>query len=108
MVYESAPKTGSYPPLILESVLCTNSSLFGFKTANEYREFRNYLNLLKSGLNAGFTFLLYKPVTTALRKAGYISGSQNMQGRKPVGLWMLSGVIVITCILLILSLNGIL
>ncbi len=65
-------------------------------------------NLLKSGLNAGFTFLLYKPVTTALHKAGYISGSQNMQGRKQVGLWMLSGVIVITCILLILSLNGIL
>ncbi len=64
-------------------------------------------NLLKAGLNAGFTFLLYKPVTTALRKAGYISGPQNVQGRKPVGLWLLSGVIVITCILLILSLNGI-
>lgn len=64
-------------------------------------------NLLKAGLNAGFTFLLYKPVTTALRKAGYISGPQNMQGRKPVGLWLLSGAIVITCILLILSLNGI-
>jgi len=64
-------------------------------------------NLLKSGLNAGFTFLLYKPVTTALRKAGYISGPQNVHGRKPVGLWLLSGVIVITCILLILSLNGI-
>ena len=29
-------------------------------------------NLLKAGLNAGFTFLLYKPVTMALRKApGY-------------------------------------
>ncbi len=64
-------------------------------------------NLLKAGLNAGFTFLLYKPVTTVLRKAGYISGSQNVQGRKPVGLWLLSEVIVITCILLILSLNGI-
>ena len=64
-------------------------------------------NLLKAGLNAGFTFLLYKPVTTALRKAGYISGPQNVQGRKPVGLWLLSGAIVITCILLILSLNGI-
>lgn len=64
-------------------------------------------NLLKAGLNAGFTFLLYKPVITALRKAGYISGSQNVQGRKTVGLWLLSGVIVITCILLILSLNGI-
>lgn len=64
-------------------------------------------NLLKAGLNAGFTFLLYKPVTTALRKAGYISNSQNMQSRKPIGLWLFSGVIVITCILLILSFNGI-
>lgn len=29
-------------------------------------------NLLKAGLNAGFTFLFYKPITTALRKTGYI------------------------------------
>lgn len=64
-------------------------------------------NLLKAGLNAGFTFLLYKPITMALRKAGYISDSQNMQSRKPIGLWLLAGVIVITCILLILSFNGI-
>lgn len=64
-------------------------------------------NLLKAGLNAGFTFLLYKPITMALRKAGYISDSHNMQSRKPIGLWLLAGVIVITCILLILSYNGI-
>ncbi len=64
-------------------------------------------NLLKAGLNAGFTFLLYKPITTALRKTGYISDSQNMQSRKPIGLWLFSGVIIITCILLILSFNGI-
>lgn len=64
-------------------------------------------NLLKAGLNAGFTFLFYKPITMALRKAGYISESQNMQSRKPIGLWLLAGSIVITCILLILSFNGI-
>lgn len=64
-------------------------------------------NLLKAGLNAGFTFLLYKPITMALRRAGYLSDSQNMQSRKPIGLWLLAGVIVITCILLILSFNGI-
>ena len=64
-------------------------------------------NLLKAGLNAGFTFLLYKPITTALRKAGYISDSQNVLSRKPIGLWLFSGVLVITCILLILSFNGI-
>ena len=63
-------------------------------------------NLLKAGLNAGFTFLLYKPIITALRKAGYISDSQNVQGRKPIGLWLFSGILVITCILLILSFNG--
>lgn len=64
-------------------------------------------NLLKAGLNAGFTFLLYKPITTALRKTGYISDSQNMQSRKPIGLWLFSGVLVITCILLVLSFNEI-
>lgn len=65
-------------------------------------------NLLKAGLNAGFTFLLYKPITTALRKAGYISNSANTQEHKrPIGLWLLSGIIVITCILFILSFNGI-
>lgn len=64
-------------------------------------------NLLKAGLNAGFTFLLYKPITMALRKAGYLADSQNVQSRKPIGLWLLAGVIVITCILLILSFNGI-
>lgn len=64
-------------------------------------------NLLKAGLNAGFTFLLYKPITTALRKAGYISDSQNVQSRRPIGLWLFSGILVITCILLILSFNGI-
>lgn len=30
-------------------------------------------NLIKGGLNVAFTFLLYKPVITALRKSGYIS-----------------------------------
>lgn len=64
-------------------------------------------NLLKAGLNGAFTFLLYKPIITALRKAGYISGATEMQKSKPIGLWLLAGVIIITCILLILSLNGI-
>ena len=66
-------------------------------------------NLIKGGLNAAFTFMLYKPVTTALRKTGYISASHNEQApnKKPIGLWILSGIIIVTCVLLILSLNGI-
>lgn len=64
-------------------------------------------NLLKGGLNAAFTFLLYKPVTTALRKTSIVSAAAEGNGKKPVVLWLAAGVIVITCILLILSLNGI-
>ncbi len=44
-------------------------------------------NLLKSGLNAGFTFLLYKPITTALRRTGYLSESAVEQNQKPVLAW---------------------
>lgn len=33
-------------------------------------------NLLKGGLNAAITFLLYKPVVNALRKSGYISDNR--------------------------------
>lgn len=63
-------------------------------------------NLIKGGLNAAFTFMLYKPVTTALRKTGYISVSSNeqMPKKKPIGLWIISGINVVTCVLLILSL----
>lgn len=66
-------------------------------------------NLIKGGLNAAFTFMLYKPVTTALRKTGYISVSDNEKTskKKPLGLWIIFGIIVITCVLLTLSLNGI-
>lgn len=64
-------------------------------------------NLLKAGLNAGFTFLLYKPITTALRRTGYLSEPATGQNKKPVGLWLFFGAVIITCILLILSLNGI-
>lgn len=33
-------------------------------------------NILKGGLNASITFLLYKPVITALRKSGYVTTSE--------------------------------
>lgn len=64
-------------------------------------------NLLKAGLNAGFTFLLYKPVVTALRKSGYVSESGTMKKAKSTGAILLAIVIVVTRILIILSMNGV-
>lgn len=63
-------------------------------------------NLLKSGLNAAFTFLLYKPVVTALRKSGYIEGAEQRGGGRHRGLLLLAAAVIVTCVMLILVLNG--
>ena len=65
-------------------------------------------NLLKAGLNAGFTFILYRPVIKALRKAGYVSASSNATKKKSsFGFLLVACLIIITCILLIMSWRGI-
>ena len=65
-------------------------------------------NLLKAGLNASFTFLLYKPVISALRKSGYVADTNHGNRSRPTGLVLLAAAIIITCILFILSMNGLL
>lgn len=63
-------------------------------------------NLLKAGLNAGFTFLLYKPVITSLRRSGLIEASAQTGRPKSIGTPIVSILIIITCILYILSMRG--
>lgn len=64
-------------------------------------------NLLKGGLNAALTFLLYKPVVTALRRTGYAAASaMEAPYRKRTGLILPALLIVLTCILILLSVNG--
>ena len=64
-------------------------------------------NLLKGGLNAAITFLLYKPVVTALRKSGLIMNAEKAPKSRHTGLLIVAALIVITCVLFILSMNGI-
>lgn len=65
-------------------------------------------NLIKGSLNASATFLLYKPIVTALRKAGLVESESTNKGRKvPVGLILVALGILISCILFIMSQNGI-
>lgn len=63
-------------------------------------------NLLKGGLNASITFLFYKPVVTALRKSGYVAAVGEMAARRRTGLLWPAILVLITCILFILSMNG--
>lgn len=65
-------------------------------------------NLVKAGLNAGLTFFLYKPVATALRKTGFIESPSKQNGKKSIGLSLVFALVITTCILLILSMNGLL
>lgn len=59
-------------------------------------------NLLKGGLNAVFTFLLYKPIVQALRKTGTVKINDSKQPQKHIGLMVFSGIIIAACILFIL------
>ena len=65
-------------------------------------------NLLKGGLNAAITLLLYKPVVNALRRAGLAPPSQASQakGKRNTGLFLVALLVLVSCILLALVLQG--
>lgn len=66
-------------------------------------------NLLKGGLNAGITMLLYKPITTALRRANMIPSAEKPAAHQPkvnIGVILVSVFVVISCILFMLVLQG--
>ena len=65
-------------------------------------------NLLKTGLNSALVLFLYKPVVTALRKAGLVEAPTKNKGTSKLGIYLFAAVLLITCILLILVIKGIL
>lgn len=63
-------------------------------------------NLIKGGLNAAITMLLYKPVVTALRRSNLIESKQHSDKmRINIGVLLVALLMLITCVLLILSFN---
>lgn len=68
-------------------------------------------NLLKAGLNTALTLLLYKPVNTALRRAGLLPPAPEGHGpgkKMTIGVTIASLALLATCILLVLVFMGIL
>ena len=64
-------------------------------------------NLIKGGLNAAITMLIYKPVVTALRHSNLIESKQDSDKmRINIGVLLVALLMIITCVLLILSFNG--
>ncbi|MBO5323803.1 MAG: ECF transporter S component [Oscillospiraceae bacterium] len=62
-------------------------------------------NLLKAGFNTALTLMLYKPLVSALRRTGLVSSSTPKQKSK-IGIYLIGAVLLITCILLLLVLQG--
>ncbi len=63
-------------------------------------------NVIKGGLNAAITMLLYKPVVTALRRSNLIDSKQQANKMQiHAGMLLTALFIIITCVLLILSYN---
>lgn len=63
-------------------------------------------NLVKGGINATLTLLLYKPVVTALRKAHLLSESTESKRETKWGLIAASAVLLVSFVLLALVLAG--
>ena len=65
-------------------------------------------NLIKGGLNAAITMLLYKPIVTALRRSHLIDADPTVKKTQVnIGVVLVTLLIVATCVLWILSLNGV-
>ena len=62
-------------------------------------------NLLKAGLNSALTLSLYKPLVTALRKIRLIEDTASGNSSKH-GVYLFAAILLITCILLLLALQG--
>lgn len=65
-------------------------------------------NLIKSGINAGLTLVLYKPLVTALRKARLIPCHETSRGHFHIGFTLISVLVLITFVLLFLVFTGVL
>ena len=64
-------------------------------------------NALKAGFNSALTLLLYKPLVTALRRAGLVERKPAQRGNSKIGLYIFAAALLITCIMLLLVIRGI-
>ena len=64
-------------------------------------------NALKAGLNSALVLVLYKPLTTALRKTRLLPQSSQGKGKMMIGIYLLGFGLLVTCILFLLAMQGI-
>lgn len=63
-------------------------------------------NVLKAGLNSALTLALYKPLVTALRKIGLLEHRPEAPHTSRLGMYLFTGILLITCVAVLLVLKG--
>jgi riboflavin transporter FmnP len=63
-------------------------------------------NALKAGLNSALVLGLYKPLTSALRKTRLLPETNHAPRSKKPGIYLFAGILLITCILFLLVMQG--
>ena len=63
-------------------------------------------NALKAGFNSSLTLALYKPLVSALRRAGLIENRPHSGAHTKTGIYLLAAGLLVTCVLLLLALQG--
>lgn len=64
-------------------------------------------NALKAGLNTAITLFLYKPLVTALRKAGMIQTAAPKKASAKPGIYLIALLLLASCVLFALVLKGV-
>lgn len=64
-------------------------------------------NALKAGLNSGLVLVLYKPLTSALRKTRLLPEAPQKKGKAKVGIYLLALGLLATCVVLLLVWQGV-
>ena len=67
-------------------------------------------NLIKGGINAAITMLVYKPVSRALKEAGLAPKSpaaEPAQKKSALGVYILAGIVLLSCIAAVLVIRGV-
>ena len=63
-------------------------------------------NLLKACLNSAFFLMLYKPLVGALRRTGLVAAKRTNQSSAKAGVYLLAAGLLISCVFLLLVLQG--
>jgi hypothetical protein len=63
-------------------------------------------NLLKACLNSAFVLLVYKPLAAGLRKTGLVTQKSGKSGSAKAGIYLLAAALLVSCVFLLLALQG--